>query len=83
MSSSERLAILGLLQNLRKDERMLCAKIEGASELVRSHCSTILNDAYDQMKDEIIEVYSGELVQAIRDLRKLKDKIKKAENELE
>ena len=83
MSSSERLAILGLLQNLKEDERKLFAKIEGASELIRSHCSTILNNAYDQMKDEIIEVYSGELVQAIRDLRELKDRIKKAENEIE
>ena len=59
MSSSERLKILGLLHTLKEDERKLCAKIEGASELVRSHCSTILNKPYDQMEDEIIESIPG------------------------
>ena len=82
MSSQERLAIIGLIQKLKDDEKKLCVKIEGAAELVRTNCSTVLNTPYDQMRDDMIEVYSGELVQAIRDLRAIKERIKKAESEI-
>ena len=81
MNSNERLIIKGMIQELKEQEQKICAKIEGASELIRSHCSTLLHDSYDQMDDKIIEVYSEELVQAIRNLRELKEKIRKAQRE--
>ena len=82
MSSNERLILLGKIEELKEEERKICVKIRGASELVRSHCSTLIHDSYDQMDDNIIEVFSKELVENIRNLRKIKEKIKKLQKEL-
>ena len=49
MNSNETLIIKGMVQELKEQEKKICAKIEGASELIRSHCSTLLHDSYDQM----------------------------------
>jgi len=60
----------------------LNAKIRGSAELLRSNCLLILKDSYDQIDDQIIEVFSAELVQDVRSLREIKGKIRELYKEI-
>lgn len=47
-----------------------------SSELLRGNRLLVLKDSYDQIDDQIVEVYSAELVKNVRTLREIKNKIK-------
>ena len=73
---NERLIMKGRLVDLEEKASYLKTKIEGSSKILRENCCLSLKDSYDQLDDQMIKVFSSELVQDIRSLRELNEKIK-------
>jgi hypothetical protein len=82
MSLTERLAIKGRIIELEEKEVCLCTKIRGAAELLRTNCLLTLKDSYDQIDDQVVEVFGGQMAQDVRELREVKAKIKELREEI-
>lgn len=79
---NEHLAIRGKIVELEKQAARLKTKIRGAVEIVRENCCLALKDSYEQIDDQLIEVFAVELAQDIRSLRDISDRIRRLYEEI-